>query len=180
MAKSTFTPQKLRGLLGFFLVLVTLGGGALFYYGVETVKAYAISVNERLVDANDSENNIKQLQLLKSQLAQSEILISKADQMFATPQNYQAQALIDVQNYANQTGISLTTRTFETPEGTNLHLIVLGLNNPTNYSQLLQFLTLVEANIPKMQVHSISLKHVAGGDSNTVEVSEIKINIAVR
>jgi hypothetical protein len=108
------------------------------------------------------------------------MLISKADQMFATPENYQAQALTDIQNYAAQTGISISARNFETPEGTNLRLIALKLNNPTSYPQLIQFLTLVEANIPKMQVYSISLKHVSGGDTTMVEVSDIKINISVR
>ena len=180
MAKKSFTPQNLRGLLGFILVVITLGGGALFYFGVETVKSYAISVNERLVDASASDKNVEQLQTLKNQLAQSEMLISKADQMFATPENYQAHALTDIQNYAAQTGISISARNFETPEGTNLRLIALKLNNPTNYPQLIQFLTLVEANIPKMQVYSISLKHVSGGDATMVEVSDIKINISVR
>ena len=180
MKPKGFTPQKLRAFLGFLLILTVIGGGALFYFGIQTVKAYSISVNERLEDATASEKNLEQLQVLKNQLAQSEMLISKAEQLFSTPDTYQARALIDIQNYANQTGISINSRNFETPEGTNLHLLSLSLNNPTNYQSLIQFLTLIEGNIPKMQVYSIDLKHVAGGDANSVEVGDIKINISVR
>lgn len=180
MAKKSFKPQNLRTLLAFILVATILGGGALFYFGLQTVKTYAVSVNQRLEDANASERNIEQLQVLKGQLAQSETLISKADQLFSTNDTYQARALTDIQNYANQTGLSVRETAFEAPGGTNLHIIVVKLTSPTSYQKLIQFLTLVEGNLPKMQVNSIDLKHAKDGTADSVEVGDIKINILVR
>lgn len=180
MATKEFKPQSLRGLLGFILIVVTLGGGALFYLGLETVRTYAVSVNQRLEDANASDKQVEQLQTLKSQLAQSEALIAKADSTFTSPDAYQAQALLDVQRYANQVGITIVRSDFETPEDSGLHLIVIRVSNPVSYSKLTQFLTLVEGNLPKMQVSSIQLKHAPRGDTDSVDVSEFKINISVR
>lgn len=180
MATKEFKPQNLQSLLGFILVAVILGGGALFYFGLETVRTYAVSVNERLEDADASDKQVEQLQVLKKQLAQSESLLGKANSTFTTPEAYQAQALLDVQRYASQVGITIVGSDFETPEGSGLHLIVLRVSNPTSYTKLTQFLTLVEGNLPKMQVNSIDLKHSPQGDGDSVDVSEIKINISVR
>lgn len=180
MATKEFKPQNLQSLLGFILVAVILGGGALFYFGLETVRAYAISVNQRLEDADASEKQVEQLQVLKNQLAQSELLITKADKTFTTPEAYQAQALLDIQRYASQVGITVVGSDFETPEASGLHLIVLRIGSPTNYEKLIQFLTLVEGNLPKMQVNSIDLKHSSQGNGQNVEVSNLKINISVR
>lgn len=180
MASKQFKPKSLQALLGFLLVVITLGGGALFYLGLETVREYAISVNERLEDANASDKQVGQLQVLKNQLAQSESLIWKADKTFTSADAYQAQALTDVQTYANQVGLTIVRSDFETPEGSNLHLIVLRFGNPVNYQKLIQFLTLVEGNLPKMQVNSIQLKHSPTGGADVVDVEDIKINISVR
>jgi len=43
--KKQFSPQNLRALLSVVLVLVVLGGGALFYWGMGLIKAYAIEVD---------------------------------------------------------------------------------------------------------------------------------------
>ena len=179
MAKKSFKPQNLRSLLGFLIVAVTLGGGALFYYGLEQVKAYAISVNERLEDAEASDTQVQQLQVLKNQLAQSKQLVSKADKMFASSSSYQSQALNDIRNYADQVGISVAGTDFENSED-NSNIVIVKLENPTSYKKLIQFLTLLEGNLPKMQVTSIETKYVPGGDTDAVEVGDIKINVSVR
>ena len=179
MAKKSFKPQSLRTILGFLIVAVTLGGGTLFYYGLEQVKAYAISVNERLEDAEASDEQIQQLQVLKNQLAQSKQLVAKADKMFANSNSYQTQALSDIRNYSEQVGIEIAATDFENSEdGSNI--VIIKLANPTNYPKLIQFLTLLEGNLPKMQVTSIETKYVPGGDADAVEVGDIKINVSVR
>lgn len=179
MAKQLLTPQSLRSILSFFLIVIVLGGTALFYFGLEAVRTYAVSVNQRLEDANASDKQVGQLQTLKNQLAQSESLIEKANSMFATPDSYQSQALTDIQNYANKAGVQIESTGFENAE-TGIYTVVVKLANPTSYSKLIQFLALTEGNLPKMQVSSIDLKHIPGSDGDTVETGEIKINISVR
>lgn len=180
MAKKEFNAQQLRGILGFLLVVTILGGGALFYFGLDTVRTYAVSVNQRIEDANASDTQVQQLQVLQSQLAQSESLISKADRTFTTPEAYQSQALVDIQNYANQSGISVTGTDFETPEGTNKHIAVIKVANPVNYQGLITFLRLLEGNLPKMQVVSMKLDHIQGSTTDIVQAGDIKVNISVR
>lgn len=172
-----FKPQNLRTLLSALLAIVILGGGALFYFGLEQVRAFAIETNNRLADAEASDKQIEQLQALRNQLAQSQALITKADQMFTTQASYQAQAFADVRNYANQAGVAVTSTDFEDPT-TGSYTMILRLNNPVNYGQLIQFLKLMEGNLPKMQVTSISL--APSTESSLVQVEEIKVNIFVR
>lgn len=180
MAKKTFSAQSLRALLTFGLVLTTLAGGALFYLGLDTVRTYAISVNQRTQDVTASDNQVKQLELLKAQLSQSESLISKVDRTFTTPDAYQSQALLDIRNYATQTGVTVTGTDFETPEGTGQHIVIIKLGNPVGYPALVKFLTLIEGNLPKMQVVSMKLDHIQGSTKDIVQVGDIKVNISVR
>ena len=175
-----FKPQSLRALLSLALVLVALGGGALFYFGLEHVRAYSVDANNRLKDADASDLQISQLQDLRNELSQSGTLIEKADRLFITSGAYQGQALTDVRNYANQAGIAIESTGFSGPAEGGTYSIDLRLVQPTSYQRLIQFLTLVEGNIPKMQVASIDLKRVEGGNSDSIEVGDIKINISVR
>ena len=92
---------------------------------------------------------------------------------------YQSQALTDIRNYSDQVGISIAATDFENAEdGSNI--VIVKLENPTSYEKLIQFLTLIEGNLPKMQVTSIETKYVPGGDADAVEVGDIKINVWVR
>ena len=179
-AKKPFNAQSLRAVLAFLLVAVILGGGYLFYYGLNQVSDYSIEVNQSLHEADASNKQVAQLQLLKSQLSQSDALISKADSLFASPATYQGQASTDLKNYANQVGLSITSIAFDDPAATGSYAAIVSFKNPVNYSKFIQFLSLVEGNLPKMQVSSLSLKHQPSGSANDVVVETIKINIAVR
>jgi hypothetical protein len=179
MASKGIKPQGVRVLLSIILTLVIAGGGAVFYFGLTMVQEYSVEVNNRLVDAEASGAQIQQLQSLRQQIAQNESLIAKADRVFATPANYQAQALVDLRAYANQTGLSIRSTDFDDPS-TGTYSVTVRLNSPVSYPELIQFITLIEGNLPKMQVASIDLEQVQGGDATSVDVGDIKINISVR
>jgi hypothetical protein len=66
--KKQFTPQTLRSILATIFVLILIGGGAVFYFGIQSLQEYAVKVQQRLVDAEASERQISELQLLKGQL----------------------------------------------------------------------------------------------------------------
>jgi hypothetical protein len=179
-AKKPFKPQNLQVLLSVLLAVVIIGGGALFYFGLTMVRDYSIEVNHRLQDATASSDQIKQLQLLKGQISQSESLITKADQLFASPSNYQTQTLTDLKNYANQVGLTISSTNFDDPTTTGSYGVTITLAAPVSYKKLIQFLTLVEGNLPKMQVTAVNLKHTPSGNSDSVDAGPIKINISVR
>jgi len=178
--KKAFQAQGLRALLATCIGLIIIGGGTLFYFGLEFVKEYSTEVNHRLADAEASGQQIQQLQTLKGQLAQSESLVNKVNQLFATPGNFQSQTLTDLKNYANQVGFSIASTEFSNPETTGTYVVSLNLGGNVTYPKLIQFLTLIESNLPKMQVASISLKHKPGGNAEAVQVGTIKINVSVR
>lgn len=178
--KKQFRPADLRTLLAVALVIITLGGGALFYLGLTAVREYAVTVAERGVDAEASRQQIQELQRLKNQLTQSNALVEKADKLFATPDNYQSKALNDVRAYASAAGLSIANTSFSSPSEGGSYAITVSFKEPVSFTKLIAFLNNVEGNIPKLQVSEISLDHVAGGDKDSVSVGDIKIDIAVR
>lgn len=179
MAKKTFSPMTLKTTLIFLLVVVILGGAGLFYLGLNSVKEFSAEVTQSAHEADESGKQIEQLQALKSRLSSSESLISNADKLFSTPETYQAQSLADLKNYAKQVGLTISSANFDDPS-TGSYAVTITLREPVSYTKLIQFLTLVEGNLPKLQVASIELGHMAGGGSDDVKVGAIKINVSVR
>lgn len=180
MARNTsLKPQGVRTLLSVVLAIAIVGGGALFYLGLTTVKEYSAQVNNRLIDADASEAQVRQLQLLRQQINQNETLIAKADRVFSSPSDYQAQSLNDVRSYANQTGVSIRSIDFEDPSSGSYSMTVR-LNSPVNYQSLIRFITLIEGNLPKMQLTSIDIKRGTSSAKDSVTVNEIKIKVSVR
>ena len=175
-----FTPQKMRALLSVMLVLVTLGSGALFYYALGETRKYGTEVNHRLLDADASYEQLSSLQALKTQLTESETLVGKANQLFATPDNYQAEALAAVRNYATVAGLSITNTRFADAEDGSKTIVISFNEGSVTYDKLIYFLRNVEENVPKLQVTSLPVSHITGGDSNSIKVGDITIKIYVR
>lgn len=179
-AKKTFNAQGLRAILAFLLVAVVLGGVCLFYLGLNTVKDFSVEVNTSLQNADASTAHVTQLQLLKGQLAQSDTLGAKADSLFATPSSYQGQASNDLKNYAKQVGLTIASITYDDPSTTGSYSLSLAFKEPVSYTKLVQFLGLVEGNVPKLQVSALNLKHKPSGSTDDVQVDTININVAVK
>jgi len=175
--KKQFTPHTLRGILIFLFFVVLFGGSAVFYWGLNQVKDYAVTVNQKLADAEASDRQVDELRLLKEQIAQSDSLIAKANKLFATPTNYQSQVLSDVKRYGDAAGLSITRTSFD--EG-RAPLLTVTVASPTSFKSLVTFLHHVEGNLPKLQVTELSLKRADSTDPDAVEVDHIKIRVSVR
>ena len=181
MAKTSFTPQKLKTLLIGLFVLLVLGLGGLFYLSLNEFKDYALKVNHRTQDAEASAQQVQQLQSLKGQIADSQQLIAKANQLFSTPENYQTQALTDIRAIAATSGVSISGTEFNDSDNPNgQKIMTVKLASPVSYKKIIAFFHGIEGNIPKMQVSSATLSHVSGGNSDSVSVEEIKIKLTVR
>ncbi len=178
--KKQFRPQNLRAILAFLLILLVVGGGAGFYWGIGLVREYAVQVEQRLADADASAEQLRGLQTLKNQLAQSDSLVEKANQLFATPSSYQQQTLGDVKKYADAAGLAIANTSYGDPAEDSTYSMTVTLREPVAYSKLIAFLNNIESNLPKLQVSSISLGRVEGGNSDSVKTGDIKINISVR
>jgi hypothetical protein len=180
MAAQSFKPQTLRSVLVVVLIIVIAGGAGLFYLGLNEIRIFATEVNHTIADAEASGGQVQRLQSLKGQLAQSEALIAKANQMFATPENYQGQAITDISNYAAANGLTIAKTSFEAQEPGANPTMTVSLKAPVSYTGLIKFLDAIEGNIPKMQVSNIGVNHINGGNADSVAVDDIKITIATR
>lgn len=178
--KATMKATSLRSVLAFVFVIVLLAGGAVFYFGFQEVTTYAVKVNHKLIDAEASSDRIAGLQLLKSQITQDEGLIKKADSIFATADNYQSQAIKDVERYAKLSKVSIASTTFDDGQlDATGRSFTVTLESPTSYSSLIRFLKGIEGNIPKLQVRQLIIGH-SDQNPSQVTVNNIQITIAVR
>lgn len=181
MATKASKAQSLQKFLTALLVLIVIAFAGSFYVSLQALRDYAIEVNHRLQDADASGQQIQELQTLKSQLSQSQTLVDKANSLFATADNYQSQILTDINNRASAAGVSVASTEFDgSGANTSQRVVTVKLNEPVTYSRFIAFLSGIESNVPKMQVSSVTLGHVAGGNSESVTVSDIKITISVR
>lgn len=178
--KKQFKPQNLRSMLSILLIILVLGGAALFYLGLNLVRDYAVKVDQRLADAEASRLQVGELQLLKGQLAQSNSLVEKANLVFAAPGSYQAQVLGDLKNYADAAGLTLGKTTFGEPGVTGTHTVKVTFGGTVSYSKFITFLHNVEGNLPKLQVTSLSVGRAANGSADSIKVEDINISVSVR
>lgn len=180
-SKTKSKAERLKKVLIGVLVVVVVAFAGTFYVSLQILREYATEVNRRLQDADASGSQVQQLQTLKNQLSQSQVLVDKANSLFATQDNYQSQILTDIRNHASAAGVSVASTEFD-PEsdGTNQRAVTVKLGEPVEYSKFVAFLSGIESNVPKMQVSSVTLGHIPGGSSESVTVGDIKINISVR
>lgn len=178
MKKSSMKATSLRSLLVLLVLLVIGGIAAGFYYGLGRVKEYAVEVSHTNADARAAEQQVGELQKLKTTLANSESLVKKANQLFATESTYQTRAIQDVQRYANRAKITITDTSFpEAQQSSDSHTLTISIGSPTTYSNFIRFLESIESNLPKMQVTGITVSRVS---DSTIAVEDINIKIFTR
>lgn len=179
--KKSMKASSLRSFLIVLVIILLLAVAGGFYLGFQQVRTFAIEVSHSAVDADASGKQIEELQILKRQLEERESLVTKANKLFATADNYQSQALSDVQRYAQAYDVTILSTDFEpSAEGAPDNTFVITLESPVNYTKLLQFLDAIEGNLPKMQVTSVSLGHTTSGSAGDVTTEAIKIGISTR
>ncbi|MDB5162131.1 MAG: hypothetical protein JWM52_639 [Candidatus Saccharibacteria bacterium] len=187
MKKPGMKATSVRGLLTFVVIVLIAGTVAGFYFGLQLVRDASVDVSHTAQDAQASGKAIDDLQQLKITLTQSQALVTKANQLFTTSTAYQAQALKDVQKYANETGVTISKTNFDTGSANDPNAtantskpLSITLQAPVSYSKLLNFLDAIEGNLPKMQVTSMELIRPVGGGIDNVTVGDVKIVVSTR
>lgn len=184
MAKQAkkFDATSLRGLLAFLMVIVLGASAAGFYFGLQTIREYAVEVSHVTQDAVASGAQVDELQRLRQQLTQTKQLVAKANQIFAKPSDYQARAVTDLQRYANRSGVKIDGINFpgQISAAEQTAPIAISLEQPVTYSQLVYFLQLIETSLPKMQVTELVVSRPESPNGDAVRVATIRINMSVR
>src|SRR6185312_67259 len=180
MKPSRMTAVTLKGILITVIVLLIILAGVGFYFAQSWLNTLAISVSHTVASSATSANSIQSLQKLKTELATEQDIITKTNNLFASTNTYQTQAVQDLIAYAADTGITISNYSFPAITATSATSsapstqVTVTLTSPLSYTNLLKFMNDIESNLPKMQITTIDLTRVAG-DSNSVGVSQLTI-----
>jgi len=175
-----------RNFLAFFMVVVIIGATAGFYFGLQVIKAYAVEVSHTVADSSASGESITQLSDLKQELAEREPLVIKANQLFSTQADYQTQGLKDIQKYASISGVNITNTDFPTNDATAPATVgsatdaVITIQSPVSYAKLLNFIDILEGNLPKLQITSINITRPTQASGDFVTTDKITITVSIR
>jgi hypothetical protein len=187
-----FNSITMRNILSFLMVLLVLGAGVGFYFGLQFIKTYALDVSHTVSDASASRKNVEQLGVLKQELVERSTLVTKANQLFATSDTYQLQSLKDIQKYASDAGITITNTEFDkdvAPTGaatpptatvSGTHSVLVTLQSPVSYAKFLQFLDAIEGNLPKMQITGVSISRPNNASGDQISSDKLTITVATR
>ena len=171
---------SLKNLLTFIFVIVIAASVGVYYMSITQLESYAVEVSHKVVDSEASSTLVQGLQALQTQLRSDEALVSKADNIFATEDNYQTRAARDVQNYAELADLSISETSFSSEGNSDSERdFTVKFSSSVPYTDFIAFLQGVEGNIPIIKVKNMTLK---GDESNraNVTVENLTMSILVR
>lgn len=182
MKKSKLTAVSLRGILATMIVLMIALAGVGFYFAQTWLRDYSKTVGQAVADSISTGNDIQNLQKLQGELEERQDTIAKASNLITSTQTYQSQSIQDLKTYAAISGVAISNFSFTTigattASGSGGSGVTVTLSSPVPYTSLLKFLTLIEGNIPKMQVSSMSLGRIAGS-ADSVKIDTITIEVS--
>lgn len=159
--------KSLSSLFGFILLLVAGSIGAIVFFAFTNLPDYSYKVNQKLKQAN----------LIKESDSEESSGAEKSKYYFSTLDNFDLQAKTDVEKYASITGVEiLSFSKSPSPEYPNSVSIKLG---NTSYVKLVQFLTLLESNLPKLTIHTISLRNSSNPSVDSLTVETLEVSVAI-
>lgn len=114
MKRSSMTPVKLRLILVACLVLLVGAGVGIFMVGYNILADYSAKARTTAAEAQASNSSLQNLIVVKRELAEKEEAIERASQIVAASKSYvyQDQIIRDINNFANNAGLSVTNITF--------------------------------------------------------------------
>ena len=176
------TATSLRAILVIILLIAIGATGYGFYQAQIWLKKYATTVGQTIGSSSSGTMSSDGLLALEQVLASRQSSIDKAATVTVLGANYQSQAISDLTVYANKTGINITnysvsdtTPTSAGIAGITPKYLSVTLQNPIKTDSLLQFLSLVETNLPKMQITGISLSQ--SSDITNINVDPLIVEL---
>ncbi len=193
MKKPRLISTKLRSLLLVIVVILFGLSAGGFYFGQVWLRTFAGTVSQTIADSQASGNDVQSFKKLQANLASRQEIIAKATSLVASSQNYQDQAIRDLDKYASNAGISISNFSFApaaaaaataaTPTSgartpaSNSSSVTITLISPTSYTKLMSFMSAIEGSIPKMQISSVNLGRVPDGGQDSVKTDQLTIEV---
>ena len=182
MKKSNkLTPTSLRTIL-ITVLIIAIGATCYGFYKSQIwLTKYATSVGQTINSSKYGTMSPEGLAALEQVLTNRQASIEKAAAIVVSRANYQSQAISDLNIYAAKTNITITDYsvadtiiTNSTIGGITSKYLKISLQNPIKMEDFLQFLSLIETNLPKMQLTGISLSQAS---ENMINIDPLTIEL---
>jgi hypothetical protein len=193
MKKTGMNAITLRTILSVAVVALVGLSAVGFFFGQNWLRTFAVSVSQTVANSKASGNNIQTLKTLQQNLSARQDIITKANSIVASSQDYQTQTIHDLDKYATYADVAISNYNFAqtaapvtptagtapvaTAAGTGSKSVTVTITSPISYTKLLKFMAAIESNLPKMQISSVNLGRVDGGDSNSVRTDQLTIEV---
>lgn len=189
----------LNRILAGLIVIMTAGLLAGFYFASQFLAATALETDYIRTDVAMSQDNVRKLQQLETQLALKRDSVSRARNLVGSMEgfDYQNRVVEDLTRYASLAGdnVKITNFTFTDPTkkaaaaatkkpivtipGVRVLDATVTLNSPVDYLSFMRFLRAIEQNLTKMQVTGVDISPDSD-DPRQISGPAINLQIYVR
>ena len=203
--REKMTPAvTMRIVFALSLVLILVGMGGVVYFGYTMLQGTAEEVSKIQTEAKAVDAKVQNLARLEKEMEKYKDSVAKAQQLVAETQQYQYQNQIinDLTAYANKSGVGIAGFTFTSgsagaksnsgssgTSGTNNSSgsnsaagpksmkVSVRLNEKTDYMALLRFMHLIEQNLTRMQIASVSMSKTEGTGHVNTQTLEVEVYV---
>ena len=203
--REKMTPAvTMRIVFALSLVLILVGMGGIVYFGYTMLQGTAEEVSKIQTEAKAVDAKVQNLARLEKEMEKYKDSVAKARQLVAETQQYQYQNQIinDLTTYANQSGVGIAGFTFTSgsagaksnsgssgTSGTNNSSgsnraagpksmkVSVRLNEKTDYMALLRFMHLIEQNLTRMQIASVSMSKAEGVGQVSTQTLDVEVYV---
>ena len=203
--REKMTPAvTMRIVFALSLVLILVGMGGIVYFGYTMLQGTAGEVSKIQTEAKAVDAKVQNLARLEKEMEKYKDSVAKARQLVADTQQYQYQNQIinDLTAYANKSGVGIAGFTFTSgsagaksnsgssgTSGTNNSSgsnsavgpksmkVSVRLNEKTDYMALLRFMHLIEQNLTRMQIASVSMSKTEGTGQVNTQTLEVEVYV---
>lgn len=203
--REKMTPAvTMRIVFALLLVLILVGMGGVVYFGYTMLQGTAEEVSKIQTEAKAVDAKVQNLARLEKEMEKYKDSVAKAQQLVAETQQYQYQNQIinDLTAYANKSGVGIAGFTFTSGSagaksnsgssgtsdtnnssgstsaaGPKSMKVSVRLNEKTDYMALLRFMHLIEQNLTRMQIASVSMSKTEGTGQVNTQTLEVEVYV---
>ena len=203
--REKMTPAvTMRIVFALSLVLILVGMGVVVYFGYTMLQGTAEEVSKVQTEAKAVDAKVQNLARLEKEMEKYKDSVAKAQQLVAETRQYQYQNQIinDLTTYASQSGVGIAGFTFasgsagsksssgssstsgasssagaSTGAGPKSIKVSVRLNEKTDYMALLRFMHLIEQNLTRMQIASVSMSKTEGAGQVNTQTLDVEVYV---
>ena len=200
MKKQKVTPtQSLDRMLMTLLIIMIIGLSAGSYFAYTNLKTSADSANNAIIDLQKENAPLQNTSRIEEQNKKFADILQITPKLTIPASNFQATVTNDINTYARLTGIRISSTNYNktsdgnpnnpnpTPTGSAKNQADSSPSQPDNITiqaansvpmeSILQFIKLIEHNLPVMYITQVSLEGTGG---NSVKLNSLTIGVATQ